>query len=74
MATIAMYNTKQCRMNHDVCRSTQKFQYSGQNLALHGDTNNEFLANWAPGFWFEEYPRANMDDIRKQGRLRDENG
>lgn len=74
LATLAMYNTKQCKMNHDTCRSTQKYQYAGQNLAIHGETNNEFLANWAPGYWFEEYTRANMDDIRKQGRLRDENG
>ncbi|XP_031622599.1 uncharacterized protein LOC116340305 [Contarinia nasturtii] len=74
LAYTAKYNVKQCKMDHDVCRSTQDFQYAGQNLALHGDTNDEFLANWAPGFWFEEYPRANMNDIRSQGRLRDENG
>lgn len=74
LAYTAMFNVKQCKMNHDICRSTQDFQYAGQNLAISGDTNDEFLANWVPGFWFEEYPRANMNDIRSQGRLRDENG
>lgn len=74
LANLAKYNTVQCKMQHDKCHSTRVFYVSGQNLAEHGDTDTEVLAEWAPAFWFEEYPRANMDDIRSQGRLQDENG
>lgn len=32
LAYLAELNTRQCAMNHDSCRSTDKYIYSGQNL------------------------------------------
>lgn len=53
LADLARYNTVQCTMKHDKCHSTRVFYVAGQNLAEHGDTDNEKLVEWAPGFWFE---------------------
>lgn len=61
-------------MEHDRCRSTWNFQYAGQNLAINNDMDNNKLAKWAPGFWFDEYPLANMNDINKNTRLQIANG
>lgn len=61
-------------MKHDKCRSTRLFWLAGQNLAIHGDMENNELVRWVPGFWFSEYPRADMSDINEQGRLQDAYG
>ncbi|XP_065365390.1 antigen 5 like allergen Cul n 1-like [Calliphora vicina] len=57
LASVAAYNVKQCKMQHDKCRNTDKFQYSGQNLAVmgfYGEVNNTARITQSIGLWFEE--------------------
>lgn len=54
----------QCKMEHDKCRSTRLFWMAGQNLAIHGEEDDAFIAGWVPGFWFEENSLTDMNTIR----------
>lgn len=55
-------------MEHDACHSTSRYPYSGQNLAYTARTGSYFdddpIIERMIGYWFEEYPDANMDIIR----------
>lgn len=74
LAGLAGYNTLQCQMKHDTCRSTWNFYQAGQNLALRSDDTNEAIAKWAPGFWFSEYKLAKASDIKNFNRLQNSDG
>ncbi|CAD7083417.1 unnamed protein product [Hermetia illucens] len=66
LAYLAELNVKQCVMQHDSCRNTDRFQWSGQNLAWTwgipaadpGKAFEKGIDNW-----FNEYQNANMEYI-----------
>lgn len=74
LAELAKYNTLQCKKDPDVCRSTHKFWVAGQNLAIHDEDEDTFIAGWAPGHWFDEYPECNLDNIRSFHDTKASNG
>lgn len=59
-----MYNTMNCKMEHDKCRSTELFQLAGQNLAeASGNNGDEWIIETRPIHWFAENENADMSDI-----------
>lgn len=67
LARVAAFNVKQCKMKHDLCRSTTDYKYSGQNLAMYQTTGNVNLTKQiihGIESWFDEYKNANMEQIR----------
>lgn len=69
LAEIAKYNTAQCKMLYDECRSTRAFYLAGQNLDIMTDTDNEIIAQSRPEKWFNEYVSADMNEIRSHRGL-----
>ncbi|XP_019893282.2 antigen 5 like allergen Cul n 1-like [Musca domestica] len=58
LAKIASYNVRQCKMEHDKCRNTAKYKFSGQNLAWRsytGTPNFQQLIRQAINAWYVEY-------------------
>lgn len=74
MAELARYNTAQCKLAHDECRSTRRFYLAGQNLALMIDTANEVIAQSRPETWFSEHVNADMVEIRNHQGIVGVNG
>lgn len=76
LAFLAHLNTRQCRMNHDACRNTNDFRFSGQNLgamgtsAAHLDPANVIDNRIAA--WYDEHPFATQDDIDILRRIFDD--
>lgn len=65
LAYLAELNVRQCQMNHDQCRDTDKFRYAGQNLAYMGggtETNAERIKHRIRA-WFDEYKDADASYI-----------
>lgn len=67
LAWLAELNTKQCKMSHDKCRNTARFEYSGQNLGEMGTSGphhdpstiiDRMITNW-----YNEYQYATQSDI-----------
>lgn len=70
LAFLASLNTKQCQMKHDKCRNTEKFQFAGQNLAIRSTTGflpTEMIIDRTLMSWFNEYKKANFDNIQEVG-------
>lgn len=63
LATVASYNVRQCKMEHDKCRNTLKFKYSGQNLywgSFTGTLNKAKMAQKAINSWYAEVKDSKM--------------
>lgn len=41
LAILAEKHVKNCYFEHDKCRSTEKYEYSGQNIAIRMSTNSD---------------------------------
>ncbi|XP_065365384.1 antigen 5 like allergen Cul n 1-like [Calliphora vicina] len=57
LASLAEYNVKQCKMNHDDCHNTDNFKFSGQNLGsigFSGSKNDTEQITKSIELWFEE--------------------
>ncbi|XP_073835065.1 antigen 5 like allergen Cul n 1-like [Musca autumnalis] len=68
LASLAELNVRQCKMQHDKCRNTNKFLYSGQNLitiGYYGNPNDTVMFQKALDVWYEEVKYSNMTFIRK---------
>lgn len=68
LAKIAAYNVRQCKMAHDKCRNTNKFKYSGQNLAwmgFMGSTKDVDMLTKAVNMWYDEVKDSRMEYINK---------
>lgn len=72
LAYLAELNVKQCEMNHDRCRNTDKFKAAGQNLAIQTTTGkpeeNGKIIKKLINKWFEEYKDANRTYIESYKR------
>ncbi|CAD7083421.1 unnamed protein product [Hermetia illucens] len=66
LASLAALNVKQCAMKHDACRNTDRFKWSGQNLAWYWSipaaTVDKAINNGIES-WFNEYKDATMAQI-----------
>ncbi|XP_055379293.1 antigen 5 like allergen Cul n 1-like [Condylostylus longicornis] len=71
LAIMAEFNVKRCLFEHDKCRSTPTFPYSGQSLALRRQYG---IQNWnynnseirgSINSWFNEYKLTDMSVINK---------
>uniref|UniRef100_A0A1A9X011 Venom allergen-1 n=1 Tax=Glossina brevipalpis TaxID=37001 RepID=A0A1A9X011_9MUSC len=67
LAYLAVLHAKRCKFVHDQCHNTQRFRYSGQNIAYywirreiksHSGRMKNFIANW-----FGEHVNANQSYI-----------
>jgi len=69
LAHIACFNAIACVFAHDDCRNTATYRYSGQNLAIVGQSNGyksfEEAYKDLHSQWFNENKDANMKLIRK---------
>ncbi|XP_011295896.2 antigen 5 like allergen Cul n 1-like [Musca domestica] len=67
LAKIASYNVRQCKMEHDKCRNTQKYKFAGQNLAWRsytGTPNKQQLIKAAINAWYSEYKNTKWTQIQ----------
>uniref|UniRef100_A0A1I8MUB2 Venom allergen-1 n=1 Tax=Musca domestica TaxID=7370 RepID=A0A1I8MUB2_MUSDO len=67
LAKIASYNVRQCKMNHDKCRNTQRFKFSGQNLAwksYYGRPNRAELIKAVINAWYSEVKSTKRTHIQ----------
>lgn len=64
---LAKLNVKQCKMQHDACRSTDEFRLAGQNLAIRstfGDPETlEVFIEKVITDWYDESKNAQQSDI-----------
>ncbi|XP_013097876.2 antigen 5 like allergen Cul n 1-like [Stomoxys calcitrans] len=68
LAKLAALNVRQCIMNHDACRNTDDFKYSGQNLAripFWGKVNTRKMLFTAIDLWYSEVKNSKMSNINK---------
>jgi len=69
LAQLAALNVKQCAMKHDACHNTDKYRYSGQNLAwsaYSGSTKTDAtLITQAINNWWSEHTRCSKAYINK---------
>ncbi|XP_037932230.1 antigen 5 like allergen Cul n 1-like [Teleopsis dalmanni] len=71
LTELAELNVKQCKMEHDECRNTVNFNFSGQNLANVNYTGpqstefDEFIIKESITSWWNEYEDCNMTIINK---------
>ncbi|KAJ6634614.1 Antigen 5 like allergen Cul n 1 [Pseudolycoriella hygida] len=76
LAFLAELNTKQCKMNHDACRNTNNFIYSGQNLGSMGVSGAhyqaEYVINDTISRWYNEHPYATQSDMDLLTRISNE--
>jgi len=67
LAQLAALNVKQCDLNNQACRNTDKFRYSGQNLSVYswfGSTKTiSSLIKSLINSWWNEYPNCTKSDI-----------
>ncbi|KAG5683171.1 hypothetical protein PVAND_012468 [Polypedilum vanderplanki] len=67
LAYLASLNVRQCKMEHDQCRNTFQFQYSGQNLGYRANSLNfEGLSTFLPNViyaWYNEIKDAQPSNI-----------
>lgn len=67
LAQLAELNVRRCQMKHDICRSTTKYPFAGQNLAISGISNkypavSTVIVNNIIS-WFYEYTTANQSQM-----------
>lgn len=60
---------KQCKMKHDLCRSTKIYKYAGQNLAYRANSGdfeslNTLIEKVIKG-WYDEVKNAEKSDIER---------
>lgn len=72
LSKLAELNVKQCVMEHDECRNTNKFQNVGQNLAVSSwmgmeKTIPNVIENHIQ-MWFNEYKDCPMSSINNYSR------
>ncbi|XP_061397351.1 antigen 5 like allergen Cul n 1-like [Musca vetustissima] len=68
LASMAELNVRKCTMQHDKCRNTNTFLYSGQNLitiGYYGKANVTRMFEKAMNVWYDEVKYSNMDFIQK---------
>lgn len=69
LAVLAEMNVKTCMYHHDQCHNTERFQRSGQNIAMYMDTEGygdvDKVAAYSIKMMFNEYKYANMSHIVK---------
>lgn len=67
LAYVAGLNVKTCKYGHDQCRNTDKFKFSGQNLAKNwwygSNPNISVLIGEQIQAWFDEYKVSDMSKI-----------
>ncbi|KNC32017.1 hypothetical protein FF38_10695 [Lucilia cuprina] len=66
LAAIAAFNVKQCKMQHDKCRNTDAFKYSGQNLvwvSYYDYPNDAERLKQYVDIWFSEVKNSNRTII-----------
>lgn len=77
LAYLAELNTKQCKMSHDQCRKTAKFEYPGQNLGEMGTSGPHYdpveVVKSVLNDWYDEHRYARQSDIDELTRMSDEN-
>lgn len=72
LSQMACLNVKRCVFEHDECRNTARFRYSGQNLATtwwnyhQTKTDRDFILSQLKS-WVTEYKNASMVDINNFG-------
>lgn len=67
LAKMASYNVRQCKMVHDKCRNTARYNYSGQNLAMISYTETlhvKGLIKTSIDGWYEEYRKTKWKQLR----------
>ncbi|XP_019893280.2 antigen 5 like allergen Cul n 1 [Musca domestica] len=67
LAKMASYNVRQCKMTHDKCRNTARYNYSGQNLAMISYTETldmKGLIKTSIDGWYEEYKKTKWKQLR----------
>ncbi|XP_075156038.1 antigen 5 like allergen Cul n 1-like [Haematobia irritans] len=67
LAKLAALNVRQCKMNHDSCRNTDAFKYSGQNLAWRtysGTLDTQKMLVACVDMWYNEVKYSNMSNIK----------
>lgn len=69
LAEMAALNVKACKYDHDQCRNTNNFMFSGQNIAMwpwfgEAPSLEELVVN-ATINWFSEYEICTMDNIKE---------
>ena len=75
LASLAEFNSKQCEMNHDACRNTDKYKTSGQNLAWQSSSSAitpagiRYAVINGISKWFNEYEYVEDSDIDSFNRL-----
>jgi Cysteine-rich secretory protein family len=67
LAYFAELNVRQCALNHDDCRSTRTYHYTGQHLATYKSTGGAFgevepVLRELINTWFEENKEANQSE------------
>ncbi|XP_055609929.1 antigen 5 like allergen Cul n 1-like [Uranotaenia lowii] len=75
LARVAEYNVRGCAYSHDDCRSTEKYRFTGQNIARKSKPNNitvevKRAISDLTNKWWQEYVDTNqtvMDSYRKVG-------
>ncbi|XP_055390108.1 antigen 5 like allergen Cul n 1-like [Condylostylus longicornis] len=64
---LAGLNAKRCRFEHDMCRNTDKFEISGQNVGISWQKpafhSNSKRIKLIVGLWFNEHKDANQSFI-----------
>ncbi|XP_053684093.1 antigen 5 like allergen Cul n 1-like [Sabethes cyaneus] len=72
LAQLAAINARTCRFGHDRCRSTDKFQYAGQNIAWTAFMGYDFtpesrMENFTLS-WFNEYKDCPTSAVKSYPR------
>ncbi|XP_065365201.1 antigen 5 like allergen Cul n 1-like [Calliphora vicina] len=66
LAAVAAFNVKQCKMQHDKCRNTDAFKFSGQNLAyisFYDTANDTEKMHQFVDIWFSEVQNTKQSYI-----------
>lgn len=67
MEQLAQLVVKRCRLQHDECRNTEKYRYSGQSIAVLYHTkktaNSTLSIERLINSWFDEYLNANQSIV-----------
>uniref|UniRef100_A0A023ELJ5 Venom allergen-1 n=1 Tax=Aedes albopictus TaxID=7160 RepID=A0A023ELJ5_AEDAL len=69
LATVASFNARRCKFQHDNCRNTKEFKYSGQNLAMARFSGKTVKPDERAAFflqkWFDEHRHCPKSIIAK---------
>ncbi|XP_049311695.1 antigen 5 like allergen Cul n 1-like isoform X3 [Bactrocera dorsalis] len=76
LASMAAFNVKRCKIEHDDCRNTDTFRHSGQNIAwmnFYGAPNVTIMSKRAMDLWYNEIMDTDQAIIDKYPRNYDGN-